>query len=141
MLQTEVEFVLPCGYADGEGTLHHVGVTSSFTMERRRELVAELAPLREGALDHHPWKEWKEMEAEEPAQRPLRLDLGLENPQPGDSEGLRDRADVGGGLGAHPLSETRARPESWPLCDERTGRQSAVPRSWSVVEARPGTGD
>ncbi len=43
---------------DEKRRLHHVGVTSSFTMEKRRQLVAELAPLREGALDDHPWKEW-----------------------------------------------------------------------------------
>lgn len=46
------------GLYDREGRLHHVGVTSSFTMERRRELAAELAPLRERALDDHPWRDW-----------------------------------------------------------------------------------
>ena len=30
----------------------------SFTTARRKELVAELAPLRERAIDDHPWKEW-----------------------------------------------------------------------------------
>jgi ATP-dependent DNA ligase len=48
------------GLYDDHGRLHHVGVTSSFTMARRKELVAELAPLRERALDHHPWREWAE---------------------------------------------------------------------------------
>jgi ATP-dependent DNA ligase len=46
------------GLYDGRGVLHHVGVTSSFTMAARRGLVAELQPLREGALDGHPWREW-----------------------------------------------------------------------------------
>jgi len=46
------------GLNDDEGTLHHVGITSSFTMARRKELVQELAPLRERAFDDHPWKEW-----------------------------------------------------------------------------------
>jgi ATP-dependent DNA ligase len=46
------------GLYDAEGTLHHVGITSSFTAERRKELVAELAPLREGAMEGHPWREW-----------------------------------------------------------------------------------
>jgi ATP-dependent DNA ligase len=46
------------GLYDDGGKLHHVGVTSSFTMARRRALVAELAPLRNGALDNHPWREW-----------------------------------------------------------------------------------
>jgi ATP-dependent DNA ligase len=46
------------GLFDNTGTLHHVGVTSSFTMDRRRELAVELEPLRERALDEHPWREW-----------------------------------------------------------------------------------
>jgi ATP-dependent DNA ligase len=46
------------GLYDGSGTLHHVGVTSSFTVARRRQLVEELAPLRQNALDGHPWREW-----------------------------------------------------------------------------------
>jgi ATP-dependent DNA ligase len=46
------------GLYDDGGRLHHVGVTSSFTMARRQALVAELAPLRERALDDHPWREW-----------------------------------------------------------------------------------
>ena len=46
------------GLFDDEGSLHHVGVTSSFKWERRAELAQELAPLREGALDEHPWREW-----------------------------------------------------------------------------------
>jgi ATP-dependent DNA ligase len=33
------------GLYDDEGTLHHVGITSSFTMEKRKALAAELAPL------------------------------------------------------------------------------------------------
>jgi ATP-dependent DNA ligase len=48
------------GLYDGEGVLHHVGVASSFTAARRRELVDELAPYREGALDGHPWRDWSE---------------------------------------------------------------------------------
>ena len=32
------------------GTLHHVGITSSFTWDRRAALAEELAPLREGAI-------------------------------------------------------------------------------------------
>jgi ATP-dependent DNA ligase len=48
------------GLYDDAGDLHHVGVTSSFTWERRAELVAELAPLRERALEEHPWAEWAE---------------------------------------------------------------------------------
>jgi ATP-dependent DNA ligase len=46
------------GLYDEKGHLHHVGVTSAFTMVVRRQLVAELAPLRTGALDDHPWRAW-----------------------------------------------------------------------------------
>jgi ATP-dependent DNA ligase len=48
------------GLYDDEGHLHHVGITSSFTWDRRAALVDELAPLREGALENHPWGEWAE---------------------------------------------------------------------------------
>jgi ATP-dependent DNA ligase len=48
------------GLYDDRRRLHHVGVTSSFTVAARRQLVAELAPLRKRALDDHPWREWAE---------------------------------------------------------------------------------
>jgi ATP-dependent DNA ligase len=51
------------GLYDDRGRLQHVGVTSAFTMARRRELVEELAPLRTNALDEHPWREWAGAEA------------------------------------------------------------------------------
>ena len=43
--------------------LQHVGVTSSFTMVTRKQLVKELEPLRRDALDHHPWREWADAQA------------------------------------------------------------------------------
>jgi ATP-dependent DNA ligase len=46
------------GLYDDEGTLQHVGVTSAFTMARRKQLALELEPLRKNALDRHPWREW-----------------------------------------------------------------------------------
>jgi len=46
------------GLFDEGGVLHHVGVAASFTMARRRELVDELAPLRDRALEGHPWAAW-----------------------------------------------------------------------------------
>ncbi len=48
------------GLFDDQGKLHHVGITSSFTWDKRAALVEELAPLREGALEGHPWGEWAE---------------------------------------------------------------------------------
>jgi ATP-dependent DNA ligase len=52
------------GLFDDEGTLHHVGITSSFSWDRRAALVEELAQLREGALEGHPWSGWAEWAAE-----------------------------------------------------------------------------
>jgi ATP-dependent DNA ligase len=46
------------GLYDDAGALHHVGVTSAFTMQTRRDLVEELAPLRQDALANHPWRDW-----------------------------------------------------------------------------------
>jgi ATP-dependent DNA ligase len=55
------------GLYDDQGTLHHVGVTSSFSWDRRADLVEELAPLRDNALDGHPWSSWAEWAAEQEA--------------------------------------------------------------------------
>ncbi len=46
------------GLYDDDGRLHQLGVAASFTAARREQLVGELAPLREGALEHHPWASW-----------------------------------------------------------------------------------
>jgi ATP-dependent DNA ligase len=46
------------GLYDDDGHLQHVGVTSSFTREMRKQLADEFAPLRKNALKDHPWKEW-----------------------------------------------------------------------------------
>ena len=50
------------GLYDDQGALHHVGVTSSFTMAARKALVKELEPLRKNALAAHPWRAWAEAE-------------------------------------------------------------------------------
>ena len=44
------------------GQLQHVGVTSSFSMDKRAALVELLAPYRRDALVDHPWREWREWE-------------------------------------------------------------------------------
>ncbi len=48
------------GLFDDTGKLHHVGITSSFTWDRREALAKELEPLRTDAMDGHPWAEWAE---------------------------------------------------------------------------------
>jgi ATP-dependent DNA ligase len=52
------------GLYDDQGHLHHVGVTSSFTMAARQQLAGELAPLRGRALADHPWREWAAIDGE-----------------------------------------------------------------------------
>jgi len=56
------------GLYDDQGVLHHVGVTSSFTMAARKQLAKELEPLRKNAFESHPWREWAQA-AESATQR------------------------------------------------------------------------
>jgi ATP-dependent DNA ligase len=58
------------GLFDDGGQLHHVGVTSSFTRDRRRELATELAPLRERALEGHPRRAWADASQHEITRMP-----------------------------------------------------------------------
>jgi ATP-dependent DNA ligase len=53
------------GVYDDEGELHHLGVAASFSATRRKELIDELAPYEDGALEAHPWREWADMAAHE----------------------------------------------------------------------------
>jgi ATP-dependent DNA ligase len=48
------------GLFDDAGKLHHVGITSSFSWDKRAALAKELEPWRENAVDGHPWQEWAE---------------------------------------------------------------------------------
>jgi ATP-dependent DNA ligase len=58
------------GLYDDEGRLQHVGVTASFTQEKRRELAAFLEPYRANRLDGHPWAAWAGNDEEESNRRP-----------------------------------------------------------------------
>src|SRR3954471_18514890 len=49
------------GLYDDQNNLHHVGVTSSFTMATRKQLMKELAPWRAHALANHPWRDWAQV--------------------------------------------------------------------------------
>ncbi|HEX7931382.1 MAG TPA: ATP-dependent DNA ligase [Sphingomicrobium sp.] len=52
------------GLYDDTGDLHHVGVTSSFTIQKRKELAALLEPFRKNAMKDHPWREWADAAGE-----------------------------------------------------------------------------
>ncbi|MGH8979099.1 MAG: ATP-dependent DNA ligase [Acidimicrobiia bacterium] len=60
---------LLCGLYDEAGDLHHVGVASGMAAPLRGELLADVQPLREHALDDHPWREWAEAMAHETGTR------------------------------------------------------------------------
>jgi ATP-dependent DNA ligase len=47
------------GLYDGD-RLQHVGVSASFTMARRAELLDEIAPYRLKESDEHPWSHWRD---------------------------------------------------------------------------------
>ncbi len=51
------------GLYDQSGTLQHVGVCGSFTLEKRYELVEYLKPYRKNAAANHPWNETFDDEA------------------------------------------------------------------------------
>ncbi|WP_185031601.1 ATP-dependent DNA ligase [Streptomyces candidus] len=53
------------GLYDAAGRLQHVGASSAFTMQRRRELVDELKPLRLARGAAHPWADWENQAAHE----------------------------------------------------------------------------
>ena len=57
------------GLYDDAGVLHHVGIASSFKQADRAKLAELLAPMREGARDAHPWRDWAEWQDQESAQR------------------------------------------------------------------------
>ena len=58
------------GFTTTDGVLHHVGITSAFTMAARRELAQELEPLRKNAMKNHPWRDWEHEEAHAGARMP-----------------------------------------------------------------------
>ncbi len=51
------------GLYNADGALQHVGVSASFPMKRRAELVEELAPYRMEDPTGHPWEAWAVAEA------------------------------------------------------------------------------
>jgi ATP-dependent DNA ligase len=52
------------GLFDADGAMHSVGVAASFSAKRRAELLEELEPLTDDALEGHPWREWAEWDGD-----------------------------------------------------------------------------
>jgi len=53
------------GLYDDAGKLQHVGVASGMAAKVRAKLLDDIAPLRDHALDDHPWRQWVELAAAE----------------------------------------------------------------------------
>jgi ATP-dependent DNA ligase len=60
----EIVGSLMLGLYDESGTLQSVGVSASFPMARRAELVDELAAYALGPADVHPWSAWRDADAQ-----------------------------------------------------------------------------
>ncbi|MBD0292796.1 MAG: ATP-dependent DNA ligase [Jiangellaceae bacterium] len=58
------------GLYKDDGRLQHVGVSASFPMNRRVELVTELAAYRMDDPTGHPWEEWAVAEAHQSGRLP-----------------------------------------------------------------------
>ena len=105
------------GLYDESGTLHHVGVTASFTNAARKALVAELAPLRDNALEGHPWRDWAEAEEEADA-------AGQRRP------GARSRWNAGKDLSWEPLRIERVCEVKYDHMQGDRFRHTAQFRRW-----------
>ncbi len=51
------------GLFDDEDRLNHVGVASSFTARRRKELLGEVGLYLVDSIEDHPWRSWAEAQA------------------------------------------------------------------------------
>ncbi len=51
------------GLFDDEHRLNHVGVASSFTARRRKELLGEVGLYLVDSIEDHPWRSWAEAQA------------------------------------------------------------------------------
>jgi ATP-dependent DNA ligase len=91
------------GLYDESGQLHHVGVSASFPMARRKELVDELAPLRMTSADDHPWSGWAQAGAHGGAQGEAQGEAETGAGQPTRMPGGQTRWNAGKDLSWVPL--------------------------------------
>jgi ATP-dependent DNA ligase len=107
------------GLYDDAGTLHHVGVTSSFTMAIRQQLLQELGPLRDDALASHPWRDWAGAEAGDTQRMP----------------GAQSRWSGGKDLSWQPLRPERVCEVKYDHLQGRRFRHAATFMRWRVDKA------
>ena len=109
------------GLYDDAGDLQHIGVAASFPMARRAELVEELAPYRENAVENHPWRDWADFRR--PRQRPRPL-----------ARRPRDRS---GGCPARSAGGTRRRTSPGCRCGPNWSSRSSTTSSKVVDFVTP----
>jgi ATP-dependent DNA ligase len=122
------------GLYDDSGGLHHVGVASSFTAARRKELVEELAPLRERAVEDHPWRDWVEVQQEH------RMRAGTEPPGGAAAERSRGSAKRAGAgterSGVEASAKRQRMPGGWSRWNADKDLSFEPLRCERVVEVR-----
>jgi ATP-dependent DNA ligase len=104
------------GLYDGQqpgAKLQHVGVSASFTAQRRAELIEELRPL-ECPFDEHPWGEWQEWAIANPDRVP----------------GTQSRWSAGKDLSFIPLRPERVLEVGYDHMEGRRFRHTAQFKRW-----------
>jgi ATP-dependent DNA ligase len=96
-----------------EGTLHHIGVSASFTAARRAELIDELRPLV-CPIEEHPWGAWAEWAIANPNRVP----------------GTQSRWSAGKDLSFTPLRPERVLEVAYDHMEGRRFRHTAQFRRW-----------
>ena len=109
------------GLYDDEGVLQHVGVSASFTMGKRLELVKYLCPYRENALNSHPWGAWAALAGKGD-------EAGAEGPQR--IPGGRSRWSQGKDLSWEPLRPELVVEVAYDHMQGRRFRHTAQFRKW-----------
>ncbi len=98
-------------YQDGE--LQHIGVSASFTAQRRAELWQELQPLVV-PIDEHPWGRWQEFLVANPGRQP----------------GTQSRWSQGKDLSFTPLRPERVLEVKYDAMEGRRFRHTAHFKRW-----------
>ncbi len=96
-----------------DGRLQHVGVSASFTVARRAELLGELKPL-ECSIADHPWGEWQEWAIANPDRAP----------------GTQSRWSAGKDLSFTPLRPDRVLEVKYDAMEGRRFRHTAHFKRW-----------
>ncbi|MCW2806241.1 MAG: ATP-dependent ligase [Marmoricola sp.] len=96
-----------------DGNLQHVGVSASFTAQRRAALLEELRPL-ECSIEDHPWGEWQEWAIANPDRIP----------------GTQSRWSGGKDLSFTPLRPVRVLEVKYDAMEGRRFRHTAHFKRW-----------